>query len=221
MKEYFQFSNTSPTYAMIWMHGLGASSQDMQSLAALIQVPEITMRHVFLEAPKRPVSINQGMVMPAWYNIYGMDLTAREDLEGLAASRLLVEQAITTLLEAGFDAHQIILAGFSQGGALALYTALHYQKALAGVVVLSGYLPGMEQLTPCLPKDTAFFIGYGRYDPIVMPAWTQLTIEYLKDRGYQHLFVANYPTEHHVCTEELQDLSAWINRSIGSKHASH
>ncbi len=216
MKDYFQFPNHSPAYAVIWMHGLGASSEDMQGLVTLMDLQEVFVRHVFLDAPKRPVSINNGMVMPAWYDITGLDLSNRDDVVGLEASRVLIDKVVKTLVDSGFSMNQIILAGFSQGAAMALYSALHYAQSFAGVVALSGYLPAPPP-NPTLPRETPFFLGYGRYDAVVMPAWTQATVQRLQQYDYQQIVVESYPMEHSVCSEELQSLSQWIKALAGEK----
>lgn len=217
MKEYFQFASHAPAYAVIWMHGLGSSSEDMQGLVTLMDLQDVFVHHVFLDAPKRTVTINNGMVMPAWYDITGLDSSAREDIVGLEASRALIDNVVAAQLDAGFRMNQIILAGFSQGAAMALYSALHYSEALAGVVALSGYLPAVATIQPILPKETPFFVGYGRYDAVVMPAWTQATVQCLKQYNYHQLCVENYPMEHSVCPEELQSLAKWIKALSGEK----
>ena len=210
MTDYFQFPKTPPAYAIIWLHGLGASGRDMAGIVSAMQLQGLFIRHLFLDAPTRPVTINQGAVMPAWYDILGLQFSDREDEAGIKASGGILQHTIQQLIDSGFSASQIILAGFSQGAALAIYTALQRQERLGGVILLSGYLPLARTLSPKLVLDTPMFIGYGRYDPIVMPAWTQLMIEALKQWGYQAVQVENYPIEHRVCPEELTALSAWI-----------
>lgn len=210
MNDYFQFPKTPPAYAFIWLHGLGASGADMRSIAEVMDLDGLFARHVFLDAPERPVTINQGMVMPAWYDIVGTTLTDREDEVGIVASRGIIDSEIDVLLKSGYQSHQIILIGFSQGAAMALHAGLHSPVALGGIVALSGYLPLVSTLKPTLPSTTPFFIGYGRYDPIVMPAWSQHSLEVLKKMGYSKVAIEGYPMEHRVCPEEITALSNWV-----------
>lgn len=199
-------------YTCIWLHGLGASGEDMRGIT--LALPIKPLQHIFLEAPMRPVTINQGAVMPAWYDILGQQLNDKEDKAGIEASCQIIQGTIQQLEREGCPLHQILLAGFSQGAAMALYTALHQPKHLGGVIALSGYLPLSNEIKPVLEKTTPFFIGYGRYDNIVMPAWSQMTVTWLKQKGYSALKVEDYPCEHNVCPEEIISLSKWMREVI-------
>ncbi|NSL18412.1 dienelactone hydrolase family protein [Tatlockia micdadei] len=194
---------------IIWMHGLGADASDMAGLAEQLRLDDLSLRHVFLDAPIRPVTLNNGMAMRAWYDIMGMKLTDREDSEGIQQSAKFIHEVIDSQIKDGFSSEQIYLAGFSQGGAMALYTALHMPTALAGVIALSAYLPLADKCRTDLTKTTPIFMAGGQYDPIVLPIWTKQTAEWLSAAGYQ-VSMHNYLMEHSVCAEEINDLSHWL-----------
>lgn len=200
----------SDELALIWLHGLGASGADMSGVARMMNLGGLSARHLFLDAPERPVTLNQGMIMPAWYDIVGMQAVDREDEQGILASRKLIESVIQELETSGFQSEQILLIGFSQGAAMAFQTGLHYPRKLAGIVALSGYLPLAKKLKPALPLNTPFFIGYGRYDNVVMPAWSQQSVQDLQAMGYQNIQVEDYPMEHSICSDEIRSISTWI-----------
>lgn len=214
MSVYIKEPQEKARACIIWMHGLGSDASDMMGLAAELTLKDLPLRHVFLDAPSRPVTLNGGMVMPAWYDILGMDLVDREDKEGIEGSELKIRQVIDEQLTSGFDADKIFLAGFSQGGAMALYTALHFKGTLGGVIALSAYLPLVDQAKPQLDKGTPFFMGSGQFDPLVLPGWTQLSKEWLVANGYERIASYQYPMEHSVCFEEIQDLSLWLKMQV-------
>lgn len=199
---------------VIWMHGLGADASDMTGLAQQLPLDDLPLRHVFMDAPVRPVTLNNGMAMRAWYDILGMKLTDREDKEGILASEGLIRQVVDEQIKAGFSSKQIFLAGFSQGGAMALYTALHMSEPLGGVIALSGYLPLASQCKSELPKNTPIFIAGGQYDPIVLPLWVKQTAEWLAGVGYTELTEHYYLMEHSICMEEIKDLSSWLRAQV-------
>lgn len=207
-----------PIACVIWMHGLGASADDMLSLAKELPL-NVPVRHVALQAPRRPVTLNQGMVMPAWYDIVGLTLTAREDKLGIMQSEQLIREAIQTQIEKGLSAAHIYLAGFSQGGAMALFSALRSNMQLGGGIALSAYLPLAETCQPTLPKTTPFFIASGTQDDVVLPAWTAQSVSWLKNTGYEALTVHTYPMAHSVCLEEIQALAIWLTKHITSAHS--
>ncbi|QEY50509.1 alpha/beta hydrolase [Legionella longbeachae] len=215
MNDFINESEDQAQACVIWMHGLGADASDMMGLVDQLTVTDIVLRHIFINAPQRPVTLNAGMVMPAWYDIVGMKLIDREDKEGIEQSELLIRKVIDEQLNAGFSYNQIFLAGFSQGGAMALHTALHTPAPLAGVIALSAYLPLAEHTRPKLDKSTPFFIGSGQYDPLVLPQWTELSKDWLLDKGYKNISYYKYPMEHSVCFEEINDLSFWLKQVAG------
>ncbi|MBA2657770.1 MAG: carboxylesterase [Tatlockia sp.] len=197
---------------VIWMHGLGADASDMMGLVEQLSIDELPLRHIFLNAPVRPVTLNGGMAMRAWYDIVGMQLTDREDKEGIEQSASFINQSYEEQVKAGVA--NIFFAGFSQGGAMALYTALHMQKPIAGVIALSAYLPMATQCKTDLDKNTPIFMASGQYDPIVLPIWTKETAAKLVNAGYSKLSMKNYLMEHSICAEEIQDLSNWFQAQV-------
>ena len=196
------------------MHGLGADVSDMMGLTDQLQITDIPLRHVYINAPQRPVTINGGMVMPAWYDILGAKLTDREDKLGIEQSELIILKVIDEQLNDGFTHEHIFLAGFSQGGAMALHTALHTTARLGGVIALSSYLPLAAHNRPKLDKNTPFFMGSGQFDPLVLPQWTELTKDWLLNQGYQDVSYFKYPMEHSICFEEIKDLSFWLRHHV-------
>lgn len=194
---------------VIWMHGLGASADDMAGLASQLPL-KVPMRHVALNAPVIPVTLNQRMPMPAWYDIVGIKLTDREDSAGILNSEQIILKAIEQQVADGFTHKQIFLAGFSQGGAMALFTSLHAMPTLGGVVALSAYLPLASECDVKLNLKTPVFIGSGRSDPMVLPSWTAQSVAWLKQKGFEHITVHDYPMEHSVCIEEIRDLAVWL-----------
>ena len=201
---------------VIWMHGLGADGKDMEGVAH--QLPFVVpVRHVFIDAPVRAITLNNGMSMRAWYDIRGMKLTDREDKEGICQSEQLINDVILQQIADGFEPSAIFLAGFSQGGAMALFTALRQTIPLAGVISLSAYLPlALECNKPSLIKTTPIFIAAGRFDPIVLPDWTKQSLMWLRDHDFQDIAWHDYPMEHSICFEEIRDLAGWITLKIGA-----
>lgn len=199
---------------VIWLHGLGADASDMVGLADQLKLNDLPLRHVFIDAPTRPVTLNGGMVMPAWYDILGFELVDREDKEGIEKSEAMIRQVIELQLKDGFKTNQIFLAGFSQGGAMAMHTALHMKNGLGGVIVLSGYLPLATHTKPLLDLKTPFFMGVGQFDSVVLPKWTQQSREWLSKHGYEHITYHQYPMEHSICFDEIKDISIWFTQQI-------
>ncbi len=195
---------------VIWMHGLGADAADMSSLAAELELEEFAVRHLAISAPLRSVTINNGMCMPAWYDIYGFGAGVREDKQGILDSQARIQQIIQEQIAAGFEASQIFLAGFSQGGAMALHAALATDLPLGGVISLSAYLPLATECKAKLPRTTPFFLGYGRQDMVVLPAWTEQSLSYLKAAGYDDCLCYDYSMGHSICLEEVNHLSGWF-----------
>jgi len=212
---YFKDPEHKAQAVIIWLHGLGASPQDMEGLALELSLSK-PVRHVFLAAPQRPVTCNQGYVMPAWYDIVGFGLQARDDLAGIAASTQMLHEVIAQQITEGFHSEQIFLAGFSQGGALALYAGLECFQNLGGLVVLSGYLPAQQQLRCQQDVQIPIFVGAGGLDEVVLPAWTQAAVMKVQEMGYLNVQQQNYPMGHAVCSQEIRDMSAWFNAHIKS-----
>jgi phospholipase/carboxylesterase len=213
LSVYVKESQVPAQGCVIWMHGLGADSSDMMGLADQIRT-DTALRHVFIDAPMRPVTLNNGMVMPAWYDILGMELIDRQDKEGIEQSELMIRKVMDEQLDNGFSYQQIFLAGFSQGGAMALHTALQVTERLGGVMALSAYLPLADHSRPKLNQQTPFFIGYGLFDPLVLPKWVEMSKDWLLNNGYTSLTSQHYPMEHSICMEEIRDISLWLNQHV-------
>lgn len=190
---------------IIWLHGLGASGDDFKPIAEELNLPGV--RTVFPDAPIRPITINNGMRMRAWYDIAYNDLQLVEDETGIRAS----SQAIIDLIEQ--EQGQVFLAGFSQGGAIALYTALTYSKPLAGVIALSTYLPLKTKLMPA-NTSLPIFMAHGTEDTVIPLKAASASKECLKEWGYSVEW-RTYPMPHSVCPQEIQDIRQWfLNRGV-------
>lgn len=207
----------SPSAAVIWMHGLGADGNDFVPIVRELDLSGCPpIRFVFPHAETMPVTINNGYVMRAWYDILGMDLVRREDEAGLRKSQQQIEQLIARENERGIPASRIILAGFSQGCAMTLQTGLRYPEKLAGLICLSGYLP-LSSLT----KDerhqenlqTPIFMAHGRGDPVVQIGRAEASRELLKELGHP-IDWREYMMPHSVCEEEIDDIGAWMRRQL-------
>ncbi|MGB0134043.1 alpha/beta hydrolase [Dokdonella sp.] len=209
----------SPRFAVIWMHGLGADGNDF-----LPMVPEIVAAHwpsgrfVFPHAPRRPVTINGGMSMRAWYDITGMEIAQRQDEAGIRTSIEQIEALIAREIERGIPASNIILAGFSQGAAMSISAGLRHAGRLAGIIALSGYLPLERQLEAersSANADVPIFMGHGSLDPVVPQTLGMLSRDFLRSHGYT-VDWHSYAMAHQVCIEEIADLRGWIGERVGS-----
>lgn len=211
-----------PSTSVIWMHGLGADGSDFVPIVQELALPPRPgIRFVFPHAPKRPVTINGGYVMRAWYDVKGPRIEDRQDAEGMEASRRAIENLIEREKERGTPARCILLAGFSQGGAVALHTGLRYSQPLAGILALSTYLPLPETLErEAHPANAAIpiFMAHGTLDPIVPLPLALTSRERLARLGYQVEW-HEYPMPHSVCAEEIADLSAWLKKTLTASEA--
>lgn len=194
---------------IIWMHGLGSDASNMMTLASELPLT-LPVRHVCLDAPVRPVTFNNHMQMRAWYDIVGFKAEDRDDKEGILQSTDAIHQVIEAQLAEGFCASQIFLAGFSQGGAMALVAGLHSKHAVGGIISLSAYLPLAAHIKTNLDRNTPIFIGSGLYDPVVLPAWTANSVQWLQVQGFNQVDVRHYPMEHTVCFEEVNEIANWL-----------
>ena len=206
-----------PTVAVIWLHGLGADGSDFVPIASELNLTGCPpIRFIFPHAPTMPVTINNGYVMRAWYDILGMDLVRREDESGLRKSQQLVERLIEQEKSRGIPPGRIILAGFSQGCAMTLQTGLRYPEKLAGLVCLSGYLP-IHSTIPTerhsANHDTPIFMAHGRGDPVVAIERAEKSRDVLQGLGY-NIEWHEYTMPHSVCQEEIDDLGAWMRRIL-------
>ena len=214
---YIKEPLTKAQAVVIWLHGLGSNPQDMAGLASQLQI-DLPIRHVFLAAPIRPVTVNNGLRMPAWYDIVGVSLLDREDYHGVNQSQQMLHQAIEQQIQDGFHPRQIYVAGFSQGAAIALFGGLSCHQTLGGLLILSGYLPCRSQLEMKQDKNIPLFFAVGTNDDIVLPAWSQQTVSYLNDHDFKHVVLNRYPMTHAVCYEEIQDISTWLYQHIQSQN---
>jgi phospholipase/carboxylesterase len=204
-----------PQHSIIWLHGLGADGQDFVPIADELELP-VAVRYIFPHAPMRPVTINGGFVMRAWYDIAGQNMDAQQDAAGIRASQSLVEEIIAREVAHGIVPHHIFLAGFSQGGAIALHTALRQTVPLGGVLALSAYLPLAETAARELleqSKATPVFMAHGRSDPIVPYTLGIASRDGLLEFGYAVEW-HEYAMQHSVCEEELRDFAAWLGKKI-------
>lgn len=210
-----QEPRTSPKACIFWMHGLGAESMDMEMLVHNLPLSDLPLRHIFLNAPIRPVSLNGGIEMRAWYDIPPNFSPLNEDKAGILSATQGIYSLIEQQINDGIPSKFIGLAGFSQGGAMALHAGLHYSQPLAGIAALSGYLPLSQthnKMLPKVQKTTPFFIGAGLQDTVVHYEWTKATHLHLESMGYQHVDFHAYPMEHCVCMDEMRNLAAWIRK---------
>lgn len=197
--------------AIIWLHGLGADGHDFAPLVPQLKLPKsASTRFVFPHAPVMPVTINNGYVMPAWYDIVEMAIDRRVDEAQLCASADAIADLIDREIERGIDSRRIVIAGFSQGGAVAYHAALSYPKPLAGVIALSTYFATSESIQ-AHPANQAIpiLIQHGTRDPIVPEALGQRANQLLTQRGYPTTY-QNYAMEHSVCPQQVEDISRWL-----------
>jgi phospholipase/carboxylesterase len=207
----------NPTAAVIWLHGLGADGSDFVPIVRELDLTGCpAIRFVFPHAPTMPVTINNGYVMRAWYDILGVDLAKREDEAGLRKSQELVERLIAQERSRGIAADRIVLAGFSQGCAMTLQTGLRHPEKLAGLLCLSGYLP-IHATVPderhSANHDTPIFLAHGRGDPVIPIDRAEKSRDILKELGYQVEW-HEYMMPHSVCEEEIVDIGAWMRRIL-------
>jgi len=207
----------SATASIIWLHGLGANGHDFEPIVSELS-EKITChsRFIFPHAPNRPVTINMGMVMPAWYDVVTQDLTKGEDSHGIRASEKIVHDFISNEMRRGIDAQHIVLAGFSQGGAIALHTSLRYPKTLAGIMVLSAYLPLADTVAKekhTANEKTPIFMAHGQFDPVITFAQAKHSHQQLEKIGYAVEW-HDYPMEHAVNTQEINDINQWLSQRL-------
>ncbi|WP_243048410.1 alpha/beta hydrolase [Dyella sp. RRB7] len=207
----------NPTHSVIWLHGLGADGNDFASIVPELISPEWpALRLVFPHAPTRPVTVYGGMPMRAWYDIAGMDLVSRQDESGIRASITSVDALIAQENQRGVPTGRILLAGFSQGGAIALAAGLRHAEQIAGVIALSTYLPLHESFAAersAANAATPIFWGHGTADPIVPLTRGVASRDLLQSLGYPVAW-HTYPMPHSVCSEEVADLRQWMTSRL-------
>jgi phospholipase/carboxylesterase len=207
----------NPNAAIIWLHGLGADGHDFESVVPeIVRRGERAWRFVFPNAPVRPVTINGGMAMRAWYDLKGLDRRAAEDVAGFRDTDTQIRQLIAREGERGIPTNRIVLAGFSQGGAVSLYTVPRLPEKLAGVMALSCYLPresGFNEERAPANDATPIFMAHGQWDNVLAMSLGVLSRDFLKARGYAVEW-HEYPMAHAVCAPEIADIREFLLRVL-------
>ena len=206
-----------PTAAVIWLHGLGADGHDFEPIVPELDLPATpTVRFVFPHAPMRPVTINGGAVMRAWYDVFGFEGVRREDDTGVRASQASVQELIARERSRGIPAARLVLAGFSQGGAIALQTGLRHPERLAGIMALSTYLPLASTVAAeasAANRGVPIFMAHGRHDDLIAIERAMISRDVLRKAGYE-IEWHDYAMAHAVCPEEIDDIAAWLRGVI-------
>ena len=212
-------TDDSPAYAIIWLHGLGADGNDFVPIVNELELPPgAVVRFVFPHAPERPVTINNGYIMRAWYDIYHANFSDHQDKSGIHESQKAVDALIEKEMQRGIPSKRIVLAGFSQGGAMALQAGLRQSNPLAGIIALSCYLPLAESLAAeasSANAATPVFMAHGNYDPVVPITLALQSKEKLLAGGYS-LEWHEYPMAHTVCGQEIADIGGWLRRVMSA-----
>lgn len=202
--------------AVVWLHGLGADGYDFLPVIPELGVDDLAVRFVFPHAPIRAVTINGGQRMRAWYDILSLTRADQQDADGICSSEHLIHDYLRIERERGVPAERIVLAGFSQGGAIALHTGLRYPQRLGGVLALSTYLP----LHDCFSteastanKETPILMCHGREDPVLPIALGTSSRDGLQAMGYS-VDWHEYPMQHAVCIEEIGDIGRWLRQRL-------
>ena len=201
--------------AVIWMHGLGADGHDFEPLVPHLDLaPGLAVRFVFPHAPSIPVTLNNGLVMPAWYDILSLELDRRVDDQQLRASSLAVGQLIAREKARGIASERVVIAGFSQGGAVGFELALTYPERLAGLIALSTYFATRDSVTPHPANaDLPVMIGHGSRDPMVDERFGQQSAARLRELGHPVEY-HSYPIEHSVSMDEIKDIGRFISACL-------
>lgn len=201
--------------AVIWLHGLGASGHDFEPVVPQLGLDnDMAVRFIFPHAPQIPVTINGGMVMPAWYDILEMSLDRKIDVAQIEKSSKQIRDLIQREIERGVKPEHIVIAGFSQGGAVAYHVALSYPQRLAGLMTLSTYLATNDSLSYSdINKDLPILIEHGVQDPVVPVVLGQQAQQLLTDKGYNIEF-NTYPMAHQVCMPQIQNIGKWLNKVL-------
>lgn len=206
-----------PQAVVIWLHGLGADGYDFEPIVPELNLPvNAAVKFIFPHAPKIPVTVNGGMVMRAWYDIAAADLGTQQDAEGIKRSQQQLIALIDEEIVQGIAAEKIILAGFSQGGAIVLQTGLRYSQRLAGIMVLSSYVPLAETLLAekhAVNQSVPIFYAHGEQDDIIPIAFAEQSRDLLLVQGYQVEW-RSYPMPHAVVPDEIDAIGAWLRKVL-------
>ena len=199
--------------SVIWLHGLGATCDDFQGILPMFaQAVTDSCRFVFPQAPDQAVTVNNGMVMPAWYDVFGLDANSPPDEKGIRQAQGWLEQLIQAELNAGIASDKILLAGFSQGGAIALQTGLRYPQKLAGILALSTYLPLAQTLAEERHQhnqDIPIFLAHGTHDTVLTLDIAHKTRQHLQQSDYKINWF-EYGMEHAICQQEISDINQFL-----------
>nr|WP_111496202.1 alpha/beta fold hydrolase [Marinobacter bohaiensis] len=208
-------TQSNPDAAVIWLHGLGASGHDFEPVVPELRLPEnARIRFIFPHAPNLPVTINGGMSMPAWYDIMAMDIERTVDEKQLRQSAEAIVELIEQEKDRGIDSQRIIVAGFSQGGAVAYEVGLTYAERLGGILALSTYFATASSIQPSeANRATPIRIYHGTHDPMVPESLGRKSYETLQAMGYGASY-ETYPMDHSVCLEEILDIGQFITRQL-------
>ncbi|WP_367103481.1 alpha/beta hydrolase [uncultured Psychrobacter sp.] len=201
--------------AVIWLHGLGASGHDFEPVVPQLGLSDsMGVRFIFPHAPNRPVTINGGMVMPAWYDILEMSLERKVDTAQIEQSSQQIRDLITREIERGVKPEHIVIAGFSQGGAVAYHVALGYEQRLAGLMALSTYFATNDDIHyHSANKDIPILIEHGTHDPVVPVVLGEQAQQFLKNKGY-NVEYHSYPMAHQVCMPQIKNIGQWLNKVL-------
>ena len=206
-----------PDSVVIWLHGLGANGNDFVPIIPELNLPDkLAIRFIFPHAPIRPITINQGAEMPGWYDISNNDVVSTEDKEGILETAESIFQLCQQQEMLGIAADRIILAGFSQGGAIALHCGIRYPKPLAGIMALSTYLPlksSLKQDAHDANKKTDIFMAHGSQDNVVATQFGKQSYQILNEAGYP-IHWHEYAMPHSVCPQEIADIGVWIENRL-------
>jgi len=204
-------TGSEPSASVIWLHGLGADGHDFEPIVPELRLPDtLPLRFVFPHAPVRPVTLNGGMAMRAWYDIISLDRNGPVDAAGINESSALLESLIAREEQRGIDPGRIVLAGFSQGGAIAINTVLRSGRKLAGLMALSTWLALPETLqADSVDASTPVFMAHGRFDPMIPMQYGRSAADALVDAGFD-VDWHDYPMAHAVCPQEIDDIRNWL-----------
>jgi phospholipase/carboxylesterase len=205
-----------PAASVVWLHGLGADGYDFDPIVPALRLPGgPEVRYVFPHAPIRPVTINGGAEMRAWYDIVAIQRGAHEDEAGIRESGAAVAALIRREGERGIPPHRVVLAGFSQGGAIALHAGLRYPEKLAGIIALSTYLPLRAAAGEfhVANRESPIFMAHGSLDPVVPAMLGEESAKFLAASGYDVEF-KSYVMPHSVCPQEVEDIRRWMGRTL-------
>ncbi len=213
-----QTGQGKPDYCVIWLHGLGADGHDFEPIVGELNLPEsLSVKFIFPHAPMMPVTINNGYMMRSWYDIRAMDIGSSQDEQGVRASQKLLQEIIDEQVAAGIPAIHCVLAGFSQGGAVALQTGLRLKDTLAGIMALSTYLPLAETLENEKSVENSaipIFMAHGDSDPVVRPELAYMSRSRLEQQGYKVEWKEYRQMQHSVCAQEIEDISRWLQKVL-------